>query len=211
MPSESANPAALRAALAGTGIEVGAGEGGLLKAASRPADWVMAAIVGAAGLKPTLEAVRQGTATALANGTCEVLRARTLREAVVILQIKDVGVIVAEANAESEDVALFLKLLKQKYPETVTLLVTPTADAEGAIELINQAQLFRFLAPPVTPAVLKDSLDAAISHSVALRATPELLARHTVQAVSKEREAQAGGWLLDGLRTLRSRLGLSAG
>jgi len=149
--------------------------------------------------------------TALADGTCEVLRARTLREAVVILQIKDIGVIVAEANAESEDVALFLKLLKQKYPESVTVLVTPTADAEGAIELINQAQLFRFLAPPVTPTLLKESLDAAISHALVLRATPELLARHTVQAVSKERQAQAGSWLLDGLRTLRSRLGLSAG
>jgi 1-deoxy-D-xylulose-5-phosphate reductoisomerase len=79
--------AALRAALAGTGIEVGAGEEALLEAASRPADWVMAAIVGAAGLKPTLEAVRQGTATALANKEClvsagdifmtEVARAKT--------------------------------------------------------------------------------------------------------------------------------------
>ncbi|HKB22205.1 MAG TPA: 1-deoxy-D-xylulose-5-phosphate reductoisomerase [Methyloceanibacter sp.] len=79
--------AALRAALAGTGIEVGAGEEALLEAASRPADWVMAAIVGVAGLKPTLEAVRQGTATALANKEClvsagdifmtEVARAKT--------------------------------------------------------------------------------------------------------------------------------------
>lgn len=64
--------ATLRAALAGTGIEVGAGEEALLEAASRPADWVMAAIVGAAGLKPTLQAVRQGTLTALANKECLV-------------------------------------------------------------------------------------------------------------------------------------------
>jgi len=64
--------AALRAALAGTGIEIGAGEEALLEAASRPADWVMAAIVGAAGLKPTLEAVRQGSLTALANKECLV-------------------------------------------------------------------------------------------------------------------------------------------
>ena len=49
-----------------------AGEAALLEAAGRPADWVMAAIVGAAGLKPTLEAVRQGTATALANKECLV-------------------------------------------------------------------------------------------------------------------------------------------
>jgi 1-deoxy-D-xylulose-5-phosphate reductoisomerase len=79
--------AALRADLAGTGIGVAAGEEALLEAASRPADWVMAAIVGAAGLKPTLQAVRQGTATALANKEClvsagdifmaEVARAKT--------------------------------------------------------------------------------------------------------------------------------------
>jgi len=62
----------LRAALAGTHIEVGAGEGALLEAPSRPADWVMAAIVGAAGLKPTIEAVRQGRMTALANKECLV-------------------------------------------------------------------------------------------------------------------------------------------
>ncbi|MGH6865446.1 MAG: 1-deoxy-D-xylulose-5-phosphate reductoisomerase [Methyloceanibacter sp.] len=70
-----ANPrsyADLRAALSGTGIETAAGDKALLDAASRPADWVMAAIVGAAGLKPTLEAVRQGTATALANKECLV-------------------------------------------------------------------------------------------------------------------------------------------
>ena len=62
----------LRQALSGTGIEIGAGEAALLEAAGRPADWVMAAIVGAAGLKPTLEAVRQGSLTALANKECLV-------------------------------------------------------------------------------------------------------------------------------------------
>ena len=43
--------APLKAALAGTGIETAAGEEALLEAARRPADWVMAAIVGAAGLQ----------------------------------------------------------------------------------------------------------------------------------------------------------------
>jgi 1-deoxy-D-xylulose-5-phosphate reductoisomerase len=59
--------AALRDALAGTGIEVGAGARSIVEAASRPAEWVMAAIVGAAGLEPTLAAVRRGAIVALAN------------------------------------------------------------------------------------------------------------------------------------------------
>jgi 1-deoxy-D-xylulose-5-phosphate reductoisomerase len=66
----------LRARLAGTGIETAAGAEALVEAASRPADWVMAAIVGAAGLKPTLAAVRQGTCTALANKECLVSAGR---------------------------------------------------------------------------------------------------------------------------------------
>jgi 1-deoxy-D-xylulose-5-phosphate reductoisomerase len=58
---------ALKDALAGTGIEVGCGRAALVEAAERPADWVMAGIVGAAGLEPTLAAVRKGRMVAFAN------------------------------------------------------------------------------------------------------------------------------------------------
>jgi len=58
---------ALKDALAGTGIEIAAGRQGLIAAAQAPSDWVMAAIVGAAGLESTLAAVRRGAIVALAN------------------------------------------------------------------------------------------------------------------------------------------------
>jgi 1-deoxy-D-xylulose-5-phosphate reductoisomerase len=57
----------LKSLLSGTGIEVAAGEGGLVEAAQRPADWVIGAITGAAGLKPTLAAAERGAIVALAN------------------------------------------------------------------------------------------------------------------------------------------------
>ncbi|HUS53739.1 MAG TPA: 1-deoxy-D-xylulose-5-phosphate reductoisomerase [Thermohalobaculum sp.] len=62
----------LRAALAGSGIDVAAGANALVEAASRPADWVMSAIIGAAGLAPTLAAARTGATIALANKECLV-------------------------------------------------------------------------------------------------------------------------------------------
>ncbi len=62
----------LKDALSGTKIEVGAGEEALEEAASRTTDCVVAAIVGAAGLKPTFAAVRQGCRVALANKECLV-------------------------------------------------------------------------------------------------------------------------------------------
>ncbi len=58
---------ALREALSGTNIEVAAGEAAVVEAATRPIDWMMAGIVGAAGLAPTLAGVRQGAIVALAN------------------------------------------------------------------------------------------------------------------------------------------------
>ncbi|HEY0212519.1 MAG TPA: 1-deoxy-D-xylulose-5-phosphate reductoisomerase [Paenirhodobacter sp.] len=58
---------ALRAALYGSGIEAAAGEAALIEAAERPADWVMSAIVGAAGLAPGFAALKHGTTLALAN------------------------------------------------------------------------------------------------------------------------------------------------
>ncbi len=62
----------LKDALAGTGIECAAGPAAVVEAATRPAEWVMAAIVGAAGLEPTLAAVRRGAIVALANKECLV-------------------------------------------------------------------------------------------------------------------------------------------
>ena len=57
----------LRAALSGSGIEACAGAQAIDDAASRPTDWVMSAIVGAAGLAPGLKALEQGASLALAN------------------------------------------------------------------------------------------------------------------------------------------------
>jgi 1-deoxy-D-xylulose-5-phosphate reductoisomerase len=65
--ADPAHYQALKQALAGSGIEAAAGREALIAAAERPADWVMAGIVGAAGLAPTLAAVRRGAIVGLAN------------------------------------------------------------------------------------------------------------------------------------------------
>jgi 1-deoxy-D-xylulose-5-phosphate reductoisomerase len=57
----------LQARLAGSGIEAASGREAVIAAATLPADWVMSAIVGAAGLAPTLAAARTGATVALAN------------------------------------------------------------------------------------------------------------------------------------------------
>lgn len=64
--------AALKDALSGSGIEAAAGADAIVAAAGRPSDIVMAAIVGAAGLRPALAALERGATLALANKECLV-------------------------------------------------------------------------------------------------------------------------------------------
>jgi len=72
----------LKEALAGTSIEVAAGPEAVVEAASRPAEWVMAAVVGFAGLAPTLVAARRGAMVALANKEALVCAGRLLMDAI---------------------------------------------------------------------------------------------------------------------------------
>ena len=70
--ADSRKYAELREALAGTGCEAAAGAAAVVEAAASPVDWVMSAIVGAAGLEPTLAAIRNGAVVGLANKECLV-------------------------------------------------------------------------------------------------------------------------------------------
>ena len=62
----------LKKALSGSGIEAAAGAEAIIEAASRPAEWVMASIVGMAGLEPTMAAAKRGAIIGLANKECLV-------------------------------------------------------------------------------------------------------------------------------------------
>ena len=70
--ADAAGYGELKERLAGTGIEVAAGDDAVIDAASLPSDRVMAAIVGAAGLAPTMAAIRRGAVIGLANKECLV-------------------------------------------------------------------------------------------------------------------------------------------
>ncbi|MEC8181850.1 MAG: 1-deoxy-D-xylulose-5-phosphate reductoisomerase [Pseudomonadota bacterium] len=105
----------LSAALAGSGVRVLAGPEGVVEAAATPADWVMAAIVGAAGLAPTLAAVRQGATVALANKECLVCAGTIMTDAVAAHGATLLPV-------DSEHNAIF-QVLDQTQPNAVERLI----------------------------------------------------------------------------------------
>ena len=113
---DSARFAELRELLAGTGIRCAAGADALVAAAAEPADCVMAAIVGAAGLRPTFAAASQGRRVALANKEClvsggEVFLAQIARSGAELLPVDSEHSAVFQALAGADPSAI----------ETITL------------------------------------------------------------------------------------------
>lgn len=115
------NPAhyeTLKAALAGTGIQAAAGDAALVEAAQCEADIVISAMVGAAGLKPTLAAIARGCRVALANKECLVVAGALMMRAVKKHQATLIPV-------DSEHSAIF-QVFDMRAPESVEK-VTVTA------------------------------------------------------------------------------------
>jgi 1-deoxy-D-xylulose-5-phosphate reductoisomerase len=146
----------LKDALAGTGIECGAGESAIIEAAARPADWLMAAVSGAAGLKPALAAVDRGATIALANKEClvcagDLFMQRAVKAGACILP------------ADSEHNALFQALSSGNRDELTRVIITASGGpfrTWGAAD-IEQATLAQALKHPNWSMGQKITIDSA--------------------------------------------------
>ncbi|MCB1884452.1 MAG: 1-deoxy-D-xylulose-5-phosphate reductoisomerase [Geminicoccaceae bacterium] len=107
----------LRERLAGSGIEAAGGADALVEAAARPVDWTMAAIVGAAGLAPTMAAIGNGRMVALANKECLVCAGPLLMRAVEASGT-------ALLPVDSEHNAIFQCLAAARLDEVDRLILT---------------------------------------------------------------------------------------
>ncbi|MDE3061247.1 MAG: 1-deoxy-D-xylulose-5-phosphate reductoisomerase, partial [Pseudomonadota bacterium] len=121
----------LKEALQGTGVEAQAGEAAVLEAAAMPSDIVMSAMVGVAGLKPTLAAIRAGSTVALANKECLVSAG-----ALVMREVQKYGA--ALLPVDSEHNAIF-QLFDFHYPERIAE-VTITASG-GPFRMLTREQM----------------------------------------------------------------------
>ncbi len=105
----------LKAALAGTDIQVQAGRQALIDAGAAPADFVMASIIGAAGLEPTLAAIEQGCRVGLANKESLVCAGD-----LVMSRVKASGATLLPIDSEHN--AIF-QVLDTEHPKGVTRLI----------------------------------------------------------------------------------------
>ena len=170
--------ARLKEALAGSGIEAAAGPAAVLEAASRPVDWLMSAIVGAVGLAPTLEALRQGRMVAIANKECLVCAGSLL-----MAEARATGAVILPVDSEHN--AIFQALAGHDAADVDRLILTASG---GPFRDLDQAAMARVtiaqaLAHPNWSMGAKISVDSATMMNKGL----ELIEAHHLFAMPEPR------------------------
>lgn len=157
------NLPALREALAGSGVQAAAGAHAIIEAADRPADWVMSAIVGAAGLVPGMRALAHGTSLALANKESlvtagELLLATARVHGATVLPV------------DSEHSAIFQALVGEDLSAVDRILLTASGGAlrDWPMERLAQATLAEALAHPNWSMGQRITIDSASMFNKAL-------------------------------------------
>ena len=113
---------ALKEALAGTTVQAAAGHNALLEAADQNADWVMSAIVGAAGLEPGLRAMQAGADLALANKESMVAAGALMRKTSAQNNV-------ALLPVDSEHSAVFQALIGESRDSVERVILTASGGA----------------------------------------------------------------------------------
>lgn len=166
----------LREALAGSGIEAAAGRTALCEAAARPVDLTVAAIVGCAGLGPTMAAIEQGGTIALANKEAlvsagEVMTAAVSRHGATLLPV------------DSEHNAIFQCLQGGRIEDVRSITLTASGGPLRLVDDLSEVTPEQAIAHPNWDMGAKISVDSATMFNKGL----ELIEAHHLFPVGLER------------------------
>ncbi|HCQ64677.1 MAG TPA: 1-deoxy-D-xylulose-5-phosphate reductoisomerase [Rhodobacteraceae bacterium] len=175
------NLAELRDRLAGSGIETAAGARAIEEAARRPADWVMSAIVGAAGLPPGLAALEEGATLALANKETLVTAGPLVLETARKHADKGARLL----PVDSEHSAVFQGLVGEEMSAVERIIITASGGAfrDWPIEKLAEATLAQASAHPNWDMGQRITIDSASMFNKAL----ELIETHEFFGVGPDK------------------------
>ncbi|HXG27624.1 MAG TPA: response regulator [Nevskiales bacterium] len=138
------------------------------------------------------------------GGQCRVLGSSTLQEAVSLLERERIGVVVSDTRVQDNPVTGLISALKQQRPEVVCVILTERADADSAINLINQGQIYRFITKPIHDGQCRIMVNSALRQHQRLVQNPVLHRRYEVVAAPAPEPASSSAALIERVRTLRT-------
>ncbi len=168
----------LKDGLAGTGVETAGGHDAVIAAGARPSDFVMVAIMGAAAIRPALEAVRRGVIVALANKECVVAAGAVFRDA-----IQKSGAQILPVDSEHNAIFQVLGSGDARVADMVTITASGGPFREWSLEQMRMATVEQAVAHPNWAMGRKISLDSATLMNKGL----ELIEAHFLFALPSEK------------------------
>lgn len=139
----------------------------------------------------------------------EVVWRQSVQGALQILASKPVAILVTELSLGDEDLSAMIKTLKQEHPEMLTIILTCFKDTSRLVDLINQAQVFRYLPKPVRKGMLTKSIESTITRYQAMVSKPVLLKTQVVEKTQNLQEQEASEKITGYLSRLRGKTGFS--
>lgn len=137
----------------------------------------------------------------------QVRFATTAERALQVLEQHETGVVISETEGQQGDLTALIKALKRYHPHIATVVITDRANAQLAIDLINEAQVFRMLLKPVRMGSCRLSVEAALGRYWQLKQNPQAARRFVVSDLMRTVQPS---WmtqsLLQRIRQLPSRL-----
>ncbi len=170
--------AELKNRLAGSGVVAAAGAGAVVEAAEQPADWVMSAIVGAAGLEPTLAALRRGATVGLANKETLVCAG-----ALIMAEVTRHGATLLPVDSEHNAIFQVLDFDSLESVDRIILTCSGGPFREASRDAMARATPDQAVAHPNWSMGAKISVDSATLMNKGL----ELIEAHHLFGLSEER------------------------
>jgi serine/threonine-protein kinase len=143
-----------------------------------------------------------GSVKRFVGGACPVRQARDFDSAIGSLDTHETALVIADLGKRREESLPSLKVLKHERPEILVIVLAEASDSELVIELINQAQIFRFLNKPIDTDKLKSHAQAALTRYQGFKQNPHLTHQHKV--ADPTQGGSVSRKILDRVKSLKS-------
>lgn len=129
-----------------------------------------------------------------------VIWQQDLQGALEVLATQPIAILVTELSLGNEDLSSMIKVMKREYPQMLTVILTCFKDTSRLVDLINQAQVFRYLPKPIRKGMLGKSLESTISRYYLMKDV-----KSNVETIKDKQQLDAVAKMSESFRNLRSR------
>ncbi len=145
------------------------------------------------------------TVKELLGSSHHVLWRTTVASALTVIASQQIAILVTELQVGDGDSTVMLKTLKQEYPDVLTIINTSFKDSVRVSQLINQAQVFRYLPKPLRKGLLAKSLESTLMRYKQLQDVPALKVASKVEVSQDQQEKALSSKIMDYLSRLRAK------